>query len=213
MQSADLFEAAFDANSGTGVTLLKAFALPSAASLVADVRRIAAAAPFRQMTTPGGFRMSVAMTNCGAAGWITDRKGYRYSPIDPQSGQPWPVLPGAIFELAVRAALDAGFANFAPDACLINRYTPGARMSLHQDRNERNLAAPIVSVSLGLPATFLFGGPKRSDRPRRIGLHHGDVVVWGAAARLNFHGVAALADGVHPVLGRERVNLTLRQAL
>jgi DNA oxidative demethylase len=213
MLPADLFDEAFGANPGTGVALLEAFALPSAATLVAEVRRIAAAAPFRQMVTPGGFRMSVAMTNCGAAGWITDRSGYRYSAIDPENGQPWPALPGAIFDLAVRAAQAAGFANFAPDACLINRYTPGARMSLHQDRNERNLDAPIVSVSLGLPATFLFGGSKRSDRPQRVGLHHGDVVVWGGAARLNFHGVAALADGVHPLLGRERVNLTLRQAL
>jgi alkylated DNA repair protein (DNA oxidative demethylase) len=213
MLSADLFDDAPDAGLAAGVALLQGFALPSAAALVAEVRRIAAAAPFRQMTTPGGLRMSVAMSNCGTAGWITDRKGYRYSAIDPDSGRPWPVLPGAFLELAVRAADAAGFANFAPDACLINRYSPGARMSLHQDRNERNLQAPIVSVSLGLPATFLFGGPKRSDRPQRVGLHHGDVVVWGAAARLNFHGVAPLADGSHPVLGRERINLTLRQAL
>jgi DNA oxidative demethylase len=213
MLAADLFDGARDAGLGAGVALLRGFALPSAAALVADLRRIAAAAPFRQMRTPGGFRMSVAMSNCGTAGWITDRKGYRYSAIDPESGGPWPLLPGAFLELAVRAADAAGFANFAPDACLINRYSPGARMSLHQDRNERNLEAPIVSVSLGLPATFLFGGPKRGDRPRRVGLQHGDVVVWGAAARLNFHGVAPLADGSHPVLGRERINLTLRQAL
>ena len=213
MPSADLFDGACAAGLGAGAALLQGFALPSAAALLAEVRRIAAAAPFRQMTTPGGFRMSVAMSNCGTAGWITDRKGYRYSAIDPVSGRPWPVLPGAFLELAARAADAAGFANFAPDACLINRYSPGARMSLHQDKNERNLDAPIVSVSLGLPATFLFGGPKRSDRPQRVGLHHGDVVVWGAAARLNFHGVAPLADGSHPILGRERINLTLRQAL
>jgi alkylated DNA repair protein (DNA oxidative demethylase) len=213
MPSADLFDGACAAGLGAGAALLQGFALPSAAALLAEVRRIAAAAPFRQMTTPGGFRMSVAMSNCGTAGWITDRKGYRYSAIDPVSGRPWPVLPGAFLELAARAADAAGFANFAPDACLINRYSPGARMSLHQDKNERNLDAPIVSVSLGLPATFLFGGPKRSDRPQRVGLHHGDVVVWGAAARLNFHGVAPLADGSHPDLGRERINLTLRQAL
>ena len=213
MPSADLFDGACAAGLGAGAALLQGFALPSAAALLAEVRRIAAAAPFRQMTTPGGFRMSVAMSNCGTAGWITDRKGYRYSAIDPVSGRPWPVLPGAFLELAARAADAAGFANFAPDACLINRYSPGARMSLHQDKNERNLDAPIVSVSLGLPATFLFGGPKRSDRPQRVGLHHGDVVVWGAAARLNFHGVAPLADGSHPALGRERINLTLRQAL
>jgi alkylated DNA repair protein (DNA oxidative demethylase) len=165
------------------------------------------------MATPGGFRMSVAMTNCGSAGWITDRKGYRYDALDPDSGLPWPALPTAFADLAVRAASAAGFDNFAPDACLLNRYAPGARMSLHQDRNERDWGKPIVSISLGLPAKFLFGGPKRSDRPQRVELHHGDMVVWGGPARLNFHGVAPLADGLHPVLGRERINLTLRQAL
>ena len=196
-----------------GAVVLRGFAAPRAQALSRALAAVAEAAPFRHLVTPGGFRMSVAMSNCGTAGWITDRKGYRYSAIDPVSGRPWPVLPGAFLELAARAADAAGFANFAPDACLINRYSPGARMSLHQDKNERNLDAPIVSVSLGLPATFLFGGPKRSDRPQRVGLHHGDVVVWGAAARLNFHGVAPLADGSHPILGRERINLTLRQAL
>jgi alkylated DNA repair protein (DNA oxidative demethylase) len=209
MSSTDLFAADLEA----GVVLLRALALPVAAGLVAEVRSIAATAPFRHMTTPGGFRMSVAMTNCGSAGWITDRKGYRYSAVDPDSGHHWPPLPDAFREVAVRAANAAGFFNFAPDACLINRYAPGARMSLHQDRNERNLDAPIVSVSLGLPATFLFGGAQRGVRPRRMGLQHGDVVVWGAAARLNFHGVAPLADGAHPLLGGERINLTLRQAL
>jgi alkylated DNA repair protein (DNA oxidative demethylase) len=213
MLSADLFEHRSRTVLGEGAVLLHGFALPTAAALLVDVRRVAAAAPFRQMTTPGGFRMSVAMTNCGAAGWITDRKGYRYSGVDPDSGLPWPAMPSTVLELAVRAAEAAGFANFAPDACLINRYAPGARMSLHQDRDERDLDAPIVSVSLGLPATFLFGGGKRSDRPQRIGLRHGDVVVWGAATRLNFHGVAPLAEGSHPLLGRERINLTLRQAL
>jgi DNA oxidative demethylase len=213
MLPADLFGDGRDVELGAGAVLLSGFALPGAAALVADVRRVAAAAPFRHMATPGGFRMSVAMTNCGSAGWIADRDGYRYDAVDPLSGQPWPPLPVAFAELAVRAAEAAGFDNFAPDACLINRYAPGARMSLHQDRNERNLDAPIVSISLGLPAKFLFGGPKRSDRPQRFGLHHGDVVVWGGAARLNFHGVAPLGDGLHPIMGRERINLTLRRAL
>jgi alkylated DNA repair protein (DNA oxidative demethylase) len=213
MLNADLFEEKRADCLGEGVVLLKGFALPAAAELLAEVHRVAATAPFRHMTAPGGFRMSVAMTNCGAAGWISDRSGYRYGAHDPDSGLRWPCLPVAFFELAVRAADAAGFAGFAPDACLINRYVPGARMSLHQDRNERNLDAPIVSVSLGLPARFLFGGAKRRDRPQRIGLHHGDVVVWGAAARLKFHGVAPLADGSHPSLGRVRINLTLRQAL
>jgi alkylated DNA repair protein (DNA oxidative demethylase) len=213
MLSADLFDTPRDCRLGTGIVLLKAFALPAAASLLAEVRRVAAAAPFRQMSTPGGFRMSVAMTNCGAAGWITDRRGYRYSAVDPDSSKPWPALPTAILELALGAAEAAGFAGFAPDACLINRYAPGARMSLHQDSNERNRDAPIVSISLGLPATFLFGGQERRERPQRLSLQHGDVLVWGGAARMNFHGVAPLADGSHPELGRERISLTLRHAL
>ena len=213
MSSADLFGDGRDVDLGADAVLLSGFALPAAAALVQELRRVAAAAPFRHMVTPGGFRMSVAMTNCGSAGWITDRTGYRYDAFDPQSGQPWPPLPFVFAELAARAAKAAGFDNFGPDACLINRYVPGARMSLHQDRNERDLGKPIVSVSLGLPAKFLFGGAKRGDRPQRVSVHHGDVVVWGGAARLNFHGVAPLADGLHPVLGRERINLTLRQAL
>jgi alkylated DNA repair protein (DNA oxidative demethylase) len=157
--------------------------------------------------------MSVAMTNCGMAGWLTDRKGYRYGIQDPDSGAPWPPLPAAFSELATQAADAAGFPGFTPDVCLINCYAPGARMSLHQDKDERNLDAPIVSVSLGLPAKFLFGGAKRSDRPQRVSLHHGDVVVWGGAARMNFHGIAPLADGLHAATGRKRLNLTLRRAL
>jgi alkylated DNA repair protein (DNA oxidative demethylase) len=156
--------------------------------------------------------MSVAMTNCGAAGWVTDRSGYRYDGIDPQSGKPWPEMPSVFRELAGRAAAAAGFDDFLPDACLINRYQPGARMSLHQDKDERDFGSPIVSVSLGLPAIFLFGGPERSDRPRRFRLEHGDIVVWGGPSRLFFHGVAPLADGEHNLLGRQRINLTFRRA-
>jgi len=213
MIPADLFENGREADLGAGAVLLVGFARPVAATLLDEVRRVVAAAPFRCMVTPGGFRMSVAMTNCGSAGWITDRKGYRYDAIDPESGLPWPPLPAAFAELAARAAQAAGFGDFAPDACLINRYAPGARMSRHQDRNERSLDQPIVSISLGLPAKFLFGGTQRGDRARRVSLFHGDVVVWGGAARLNFHGVAPLAEGSHPITGRERINLTLRQAL
>ena len=157
--------------------------------------------------------MSVAMTNCGAAGWVTDRRGYRYDPIDPLTGQPWPPMPAVFMELAQEAAGAAGFADFAPNACLINRYEPGTRLSLHQDRDERDFSAPIVSVSLGLPAVFLFGGAQRSDRPQRVLLRHADVVVWGGPARLNFHGVMPLKEGEHPLLGRRRLNLTLRKAL
>ena len=192
--------------------LLRGFAVPADSDLIADLREIVAQAPFRHMVTPGGHQMSVAMTNCGPLGWVTDRTGYRYDANDPEAGQPWPAMPAAFRELAAQAASRAGFTGFAPDACLINRYQPGARMSLHQDKDEQDFGAPIVSVSLGLPAIFLFGGLKRSDKPRRFRLEHGDVVVWGGPARLVFHGVAPLADGEHALLGRQRINLTFRKA-
>ena len=193
-------------------TLLAGFARAAERQLLAGVSEVIAEAPLRHMTTPGGHRMSVAMTNCGALGWVTDRTGYRYESCDPSTGRPWPRMPSAFFDLAARAAARAGFEGFAPDACLINRYEPGARLSLHQDRNERDFDAPIVSVSLGLPATFLFGGEDRGDRPRRFPLSHGDVVVWGGPARLRFHGVLPLEEGDHPLLGGCRINLTLRKA-
>jgi alkylated DNA repair protein (DNA oxidative demethylase) len=194
-----------------GAVLLRGFANAIDGDLVADLRDIVAQAPFRQMFTPGGHQMSVAMTNCGDLGWVTDRSGYRYHGNDPETGKPWPAMPASFRDLAGRAAA-AGFAAFSPDACLINRYRPGARMSLHQDKDEQDFGAPIVSVSLGLPATFLFGGLKRSDKPRRFRLEHGDIVVWGGPARLVYHGVAPLADGEHAVLGRQRINLTFRKA-
>ena len=196
-----------------GLTLLPGFALPESDRLLAAVAAIAAAAPFRTMVTPGGFRMAVAMTNCGAAGWVTDRRGYRYTADDPESGRPWPAMPQVFRDLASRAAAAAGFPSFAPDACLINRYAPGTRLSLHQDRNEADYGQPIVSVSLGLPAVFLFGGLKRATRPARLPLAHGDVVAWGCAHRLAFHGVAPLPEGEHPATGRVRINLTFRHAL
>jgi DNA oxidative demethylase len=196
-----------------GAIVLRGFAAAATPELVAAIEAVAAVAPFRHMVTPGGWRMSVAMTNCGQAGWITDRKGYRYAATDPESGRPWPPLPALFAELGARAAAAAGFSGFAPDACLVNRYAPGSRLSLHQDRNERDFAAPIVSVSLGLPAIFLFGGEQRGDRPRRIPLGSGDVVVWGGPARLFFHGVDTLADGEDALLGSCRINLTLRRAL
>jgi len=193
--------------------LMRGFAASDAPALFDAVKRIAEAALFRRMETPGGFRMSVAMTNCGTAGWITDRKGYRYAALDPETGRPWPAMPARFVDLAGRAAAAAGYAGFVPDSCLINRYEPGARLTLHQDRNERDYAQPIVSVSLGLPATFLFGGPSRADRPRRIRMESGDVAVWGGPARLNFHGIDTLADGEDPLTGRCRINLTFRRAL
>jgi len=214
----DLFESAAEVEAqpaalGPGAVILRGAAVPTAAVLLAAVDHMIAQAPLRFMTTPGGYRMSVAMTNCGTAGWITDRSGYRYDAIDPLTGRPWPAMPSAFTDLACSAAATAGFSDFCPDACLINRYEPGARLSLHQDRNERDFNAPIVSVSLGLPAVFLFGGGQRSGRPRRVPLLHGDVVVWGGPARLNFHGVMPLKEGHHPLLGRSRVNLTFRKAL
>ena len=191
--------------------LLRGFAKPIEGDLIADLRDIVAQAPFRHMVTPGGHQMSVAMTNCGSVGWVTDRTGYRYDGVDPESGKPWPAMPPSFRRLAGQAAAQAGFDGFSPEACLINRYQPGARMSLHQDKDETDFAAPIVSVSLGLPAIFLFGGLKRSDRPRRFRVEHGDIAVWGGPTRLAFHGVAPLADGEHAVMGRQRINLTFRK--
>ncbi len=198
---------------GEGAVLLRGFAAAEAPVLIQAVHEIAAAAPFRNMITPGGHCMSVAMTNCGEAGWVTDRRGYRYDGCDPESGKRWPPMPQTFLSLAVRAAAEAGFDNFHPDVCLINRYQPGTRLSLHQDRDERDYRQPIVSVSLGLPAVFLFGGTERSQRPRRIRLESGDVAVWGGPARLNFHGIAPLKDGSDPLLGNCRINLTFRKAL
>jgi alkylated DNA repair protein (DNA oxidative demethylase) len=195
-----------------GATILRRFAEPAAADLVATISQITAISPFRNMVTPGGYTMSVAMTNCGRLGWVTDRSGYRYDTIDPVTQRPWPALPASFRDLAGRAAAEAGFGPFEPDACLVNRYDPGTRLSMHQDRNERDFGAPIVSVSLGLPAVFLFGGARRQDRARRVRLESGDVVVWGGPARLTFHGVAPLADGEHALTGRHRINLTFRRA-
>lgn len=210
----DLFDQSGEERAGKlGLTYLAGFALPLEQALLADIKEIATAAPFRHMLTPGGQRMSVAMTNCGEVGWVTDRKGYRYDRLDPETGRPWPPLPQTFARLAERAAAQAGFARFRPDVCLINRYEPGARMSLHQDRDERDFSAPIVSVSLGLSATFLFGGLQRSDRPHRLPLAHGDVVIWGGGKRLAYHGVAPVTAGCHPTVGRMRLSLTMRKAL
>ncbi len=197
---------------GPGAVVLRGFAKPCARSLLNEIEKAVVKAPLRHLVTPGGFRMSVAMTNCGEAGWVSDESGYRYVSNDPVSGDPWPKMPACFSRLANEAAVEAGFDGFEPDACLINRYEPGARLTLHQDRDERDFDAPIVSVSLGVPATFLFGGLKRSDRQRRIPLWHGDVVVWGGPARMRYHGVLPLKEGHHPALGRCRFNLTFRKA-
>src|SRR5262249_10242996 len=196
-----------------GAVLLRGFCRSIQHELLTAIDGIIAQSPFRHMVTPGGYQMWVAMTNCGSVGWVTDRSGYRYDCNDPVTEKPWPEMPPIFRELAGQAAAQAGFACFRPEACLVNRYEPGARLSLHQDRDEKNYDAPIVSVSLGLPATFLWGGLKRADKTARYRLEHGDVVVWGGPSRLVFHGVAPLADGEHALLGRQRINLTFRKAL
>jgi DNA oxidative demethylase len=215
--TADLFESAPDVrpsqqSMAEGAVLLRGFARPIEADLLAELSDIVAQSPFRHMVTPGGHQMSVAMTNCGSLGWVTDRSGYRYDARDPEAARPWPAMPPSFRELARQAAAQAGFDGFSPDACLVNRYQPGARMSLHQDKDEHDFGAPIVSVSLGLPAIFLFGGLTRADKPQRFRLEHGDIAVWGGPARLRFHGVAPLADGEHALMGRQRINLTFRKA-
>lgn len=197
---------------GEGAWLLHGFALREAPDLLDTINLIAGAAAFRHLITPGGRRMSVAMTNCGEVGWHSDRSGYRYVECDPLSGKPWPVMPALFAQLAARAAHAAGFAHYRTDVCLINRYEPGARLTLHQDRDEGSFDAPIVSVSLGVPARFLFGGLQRSDRCQRVPLGHGDVVVWGGPSRMSYHGIAPLAESQHPATGNLRYNLTFRCA-
>lgn len=215
----DLFPDTLDVPPPTGTqhigpqaVVLRGFALARVDALLQALAAVQAGAPMRHMVTPGGLPMSVALTNCGALGWISDRRGYRYSRTDPDSGQPWPAMPAAFSLLAKEAAGAAGFDAFMPDACLINRYVPGARLALHQDRDERDLAAPIVSVSLGMAATFLFGGHARTDPVARAVLHHGDVVVWGGQDRLRYHGVLPLKELPHALLGSQRLNFTLRKA-
>ena len=195
-----------------GAAVLRGFALPDETMLLQAIDVVVAQAPFRHLITPGGFRMSVGMSNAGPLGWVSDRRGYRYDPIDPDSSKHWPSMPDIFLRLASSAAAQAGYAGFMPDACLINRYEPGTRLSLHQDRNERDFDQPIVSVSLGIPAVFLFGGMQRADPQIRVPLTHGDVVVWGGSARLRYHGVLPLKPNHHDALGSCRINLTFRRA-
>jgi alkylated DNA repair protein (DNA oxidative demethylase) len=192
--------------------VLRGLIRASDAELRRALEAVAGDAPFRHMLTPGGFRMSVAMTNCGDYGWVSSASGYRYAATDPATGRPWPAIPTGLLELAREAAEAAGFEGFMPNACLVNRYEPGARLTLHQDKDERDFGQPIVSVSLGVPATFLFGGPKRKDRVTRILLEHGDVVVFGGPSRLCYHGVSPLRPAQHSFAGQARINLTLRRA-
>ncbi len=207
----DLFAASRE-ELDAGASLLHGFAEAAAPALLAGISAVADKSPFRHLVTPGGFRMSVAMTNCGDYGWVSDRRGYRYDRLDPQSGQSWPRMPDVFLEVGRQAAMAAGYDNFQPDVCLINRYTPGTRLTLHQDRDEGDFAHPIVSISLGIPAIFQWGGLARGDKTRRYQLHHGDVVIWGGPSRLRFHGIAPLKEGVHPMTGDIRFNLTFRRA-
>lgn len=197
---------------GPQAVVLRGFALAHIEALWPALQHVVAQAPFRHMVTPGGQRMSVPLTNCGRLGWTSSHAGYRYRGDDPDSGQPWPAMPEAFACLAAQAAHAAGFEGFAPDACLINRYTPGTRLTLHQDRNERDFSQPIVSVSLGIPALFLWGGLRRGDCTVRVPLFHGDVAVWGGVDRLRFHGIAPVREAVHPLTGGERINFTFRRA-
>jgi alkylated DNA repair protein (DNA oxidative demethylase) len=215
---ADLFAGSAPAPGGVqplapGAVLLRGFVHASLPALLQEIEHVAQQAPFRRMVTPGGYVMSVAMTNCGQAGWVTDRGGYRYSTIDPESGRTWPAMPPMFLALAAGAARAAGFAGFEPDACLINRYEPGAKLTLHRDKDERDFSQPIVSLSLGLPAVFLFGGEGRRQKPARYRLESGDVVVWGGPARHRYHGIDLLDEGNDPLTGIYRYNLTLRKAL
>ena len=200
-----------DVKLAEGAVLLAGFATAQEDAILHAVEQVAAQAPFRHMITPGGHRMSVAMSSCGEIGWVTDRRGYRYSTHDPETGNPWPVMPELFRTLAQNSASAAGFPDFMPDACLMNRYEPGAKLSLHQDKDEADMGAPIVSVSLGLPAVFQFGGLERNSPIRKYTLLHGDVVVWGGASRLFYHGILPLKDGLHPRLGTQRINLTFRK--
>jgi alkylated DNA repair protein (DNA oxidative demethylase) len=194
-----------------GAALLRSFVSGKAMALLEEVARVEQTVPFRHLITPGGYTMSVAMTNCGRVGWVSDRTGYRYDPMDPTTKRPWPPMPALFLEIAAQAAAEVGFTGYDPDACLINRYVAGAKLSLHQDRDEKDAWAPIVSVSMGLPAVFLWGGKRRSDPTRRLLLESGDVVVWGGPARFVYHGVAPLRDGEHPLTGPTRINLTFRK--
>ncbi|MBM7343884.1 DNA oxidative demethylase AlkB [Pantoea coffeiphila] len=195
-----------------GAVILRRRALSDADALLEQVAQIAAQNPFHHRITPGGHRMSVAMTNCGDLGWTTDSRGYQYSEQDNAGGTRWPPMPTLFRQLAVSCAAEAGFPHFNPDACLLNRYEPGAKLTLHQDKDERDLRQPIVSVSLGLPAVFQFGGFERSDATMRVLLEHGDVVVWGGPSRLRYHGILPLKPGIHPQAGAFRFNLTFRRA-
>ena len=193
-----------------GITLLRGHA--DSQRLMPLIGQLAAVSPFRHLVTPGGQTMSVAMTNCGPLGWVSDRSGYRYSAQDPLTGRAWPAMPDEFLRLALESAARGGFPDFRPDACLVNRYSPGSRLTAHRDADEQNFAQPIVSVSLGLPASFAFYGLRRGGKGRTVALTDGDVLVWGGPARLVYHAVRPVKAGLHPLTGAFRYNLTFRHA-
>lgn len=198
---------------GEEAMILRGYASDIAVDLFNDINAIISESPLRKMQTPNGYTMSVQTTSCGSFGWVSDAKGYRYERNDPLTRQPWPAMPSSFIKLANQAASEAGFNNFVPDCCLINHYQAGTKLSLHKDKDERDFTAPIVSVSLGLPAIFLFGGLNRSDPTQRYKLEHGDIAVWGGKSRLVYHGIQPLIDGNHPLTGHSRINITFRKVL
>ncbi|THJ30850.1 DNA oxidative demethylase AlkB [Lampropedia aestuarii] len=197
---------------GPQAVVLRQKASPLAAELVARIEDVLQHSPLYQMATPGGKPLSVRTTSCGTHGWSSDPTGYSYVRHHPLTDQAWPEIPAAWSALATEAAQEAGFAQFAPDTCLINQYGLDSKMALHQDRSEQDLRQPVVSISLGMSALFLWGGMQRSDKPAHVLLHHGDMVVWGGVDRLRFHGIKHLTGAPHPQLGAMRYNLTLRRA-
>ncbi|MBM3816620.1 MAG: DNA oxidative demethylase AlkB [Actinobacteria bacterium] len=205
-----LFSATDSVEVAPGVVLFRGAVESAAEALLSEIEQIVAVSPLRRVMTPMGKPMSVEMTNCGSVGWVSDRMGYRYESIDPVTNQPWPTMPALFADAATEFASLAGYRDFVPDVCLINRYSPGSKMGLHQDRDENDFSQPIVSVSLGLPITFKIGGQRRTDPTVSTKLQHGDVVVFGGPARLAFHGVGTLRRGTHPLTGANRYNLTIR---
>lgn len=193
-----------------GMWILRGFA--DSTALAEAIDGVVARAPLRHLITPGGFKMSVAMTSCGTYGWMSDRRGYRYDPVDPDSGRNWPAMPGSFASVATTAAKAAGYSGFEPDACLINQYAVGSQMTAHQDCNELDFSQPIVSVSLGISARFFVQGPERRGKSIPVDVKDGDVIVWGGPSRLFFHGVRPLKPDTHVRYGPFRYNLTFRRA-
>jgi DNA oxidative demethylase len=195
---------------GSGLRIVPGYLdRPAQEELLAALREVMRAAPLYVPTMPkSGRPLSVRMTNCGPLGWMTDAGGYRYQGHHPETGAPWPPIP----DLLLSAWRDLSFYPHAPQACLVNFYGPGARMGLHQDRDEADMAAPVLSLSLGDTCLFRIGGTRRDDPTRTLRLASGDAVVLGGDARLAFHGVDRIISGTSTLLDEGgRINLTLRR--